>query len=160
MMDRSVSRRVEASLSVLLAGVDQRIETIRGLVDNRQAALWIYGSGGFGRKIAQSVRAHGGTIAGFLDRKLAGQFVDDVPVLHPDALTLSGPAVLLLGLFNPVHSWQEPRAWAKAKGFADVLTPVDLADVFPELAAYWLVPRHELKAVIPALCRTLRHAGG
>jgi FkbM family methyltransferase len=153
MTDRSTSRSVEDSLSALVAGVDQRIDTIRGRFDKRDIILWIYGAGGFGRKIARTVRARGGTIAGFVDRTMADKVIDGMPVLHPDALTLNGPAILLLGLFNPVHSWQGPLAWAAAKGFSDVMTPIDLTDVFPDLAAYWMVPRHELRAIIPALCR-------
>jgi FkbM family methyltransferase len=92
-------------------------------------------------------------VACFVDRGRADTKVDGIRVVHPDTIAAGDGrgAVLLLGVFNPVHSWRDPIAWGRSHGFGDVLTPVDLVDLFSELATYWMAPRLELRESLPAL---------
>jgi FkbM family methyltransferase len=125
--------------------------SVAGRLDRPGARRWIYGAGGFGQRLARLLDAAGLSIEGFIDRAKAGTLVGGWPVIAPGDAAPDGRSVLLLGLYNPVHGWAEPSGWARRAGFAEVLTPVDLADVLPELGEFWLTPRATLRADIADL---------
>ncbi len=144
----TASRTVESSL--------RDIETSRGAVPSVASRLgngthWIYGAGGFGRRLARLLTEMGGRVAGFIDQAKPGAELDGLVVMAPDHFTPGNTDTLLIGLYNPAHSWAGPMAWARAKGFRDVLTPVDLVEVLPSLATFWLAPKTKLREHLPAL---------
>ncbi|MDR3529802.1 MAG: FkbM family methyltransferase [Rhodopila sp.] len=143
-------RRLETSLRDVAAS-HPAPGAVEARVGKGRNGCWIYGAGGFGQGLARALDAKGSRVSGFIDRGKAGGMVGALPVVAPATFTLGDGAVLLIGLYNPAHGWGEPVAWARAKGFSDILTPVDLVDLLPEIGAFWLTPRAILQDNLPAL---------
>jgi hypothetical protein len=105
----TASRTVESSL--------HDIEKSRGAVPSVASRLgngthWIYGAGGFGRRLARLLTEMGGRVAGFIDQAKPGAELDSLAVMAPDQFTPGNTDTLLIGVFNPAHSWAGPMAYS------------------------------------------------
>jgi len=106
---------------------------------------YIYGAGGYGRRIAALLAEKGFPCLGFLDRKAtAGAQLDGLPLLHPDSLS---PAQVegrcfLLGLHNHYLDTAPILAFANSLPFREILLNADLPDALGDAADnYWLCRR-------------------
>jgi len=106
---------------------------------------YVYGAGGYGRRILALLKAQGFTCHGVLDRKFttSGE-VDGVPALHPQVLMAADVAgkALLIGVHNPAVDLAPIIAFGREVGFGEVLWNADLPDALGSGADnYWLTAR-------------------
>lgn len=107
---------------------------------------YVYGAGGYGRRVAALMRNQGFPCLGFIDRKAIddGQDLDGLPVFHPDAITRAQAAehCFVLGLHNHYLDVRPILAYARNLDFHDILLNADLPDVLGSDAnSYWMVGR-------------------
>ena len=108
----------------------------------------LYGAGGFGRCVLAALRARGLPVAAFLDGScLEPSTCDGLPLYplhHPQAAAFGREGHLaLLTVFNHRNDWQGIVSDLNQCGFESILTPMEIFDGLPELAAarYWIAPR-------------------
>lgn len=107
---------------------------------------YVYGAGGYGRRILHLLRAQGIACYGIIDRKFseAGQFFEGVPASHPDMFKMGDvtKAVLVVGIHNPAPGFESIFKFAGAHDFSDILFNADLPDALgPQADNYWLTNR-------------------
>lgn len=123
----------------------------------RQGACLVYGAGGYGRQVATSLRAQGYRVRGFIDGQAQpGQMLDDWPVLPRDAITAeqAGQAVLIIAINNFKTPVDEVVAWARTRGFAELVFVPELPDlVDPALGNYWQASRALIAEQAEAIAR-------
>ncbi len=115
------------------------------------SGVWIYGAGGFGCSLARSLAAKHVPITGFLDCALAGKVIDGKPVLHPTRERIDNGSIILLGVFNPLHSWAEAVDAARQAGASDIFNPVEIVELLPDMRRYWLLPPRDSQAAVSEL---------
>lgn len=121
------------------------------LRDVISAGCYVYGGGGYGRRILQLLREQSIPCAGIIDKKFVvegGQF-DGVPALHPDMVSQENVAEksLLIGVHNHVVDLSEIIAYGASRGFREVLWNADLPDALGSGADnYWLTNRRFMLA--------------
>jgi FkbM family methyltransferase len=112
-------------------------------VESASAAgmLWVYGGGTFGRSVRRALLGRGFNVAGFIDRAKGGGTIEDCPAVTPDQLPCTADTVVVIGVLNSGHPWNEILEWARGHGVPTVLTPIDAVDLLPEISSFWLGPR-------------------
>lgn len=139
-----------ASLKVDLGGFAQEW-TERNSTANIQTRLnagaFIYGAGGYGRRIFAGLMQRGHRCMGFIDRRANDtSFAESLscPVLHPDEFQTSRSSghALIAGVMNGVDGFSVASEWAAAHDFTAVLFPGQLVDyLHPAIDNYWLTKR-------------------
>jgi len=112
-----------------------------------ERGCYVYGAGGFGRRIAQELRRLDRTVLGFIDRTGRERpSVDDLPCVHPDDLGDVAGTAYVHGIMNHAMSPQSVIAWAQIRGFAALCFPADLYGI-PGFGIenYWLTPGQETR---------------
>lgn len=122
-----------------------------GIVRTRallSSGAWIYGAGGYGRKILRTLREQGFECTGFIDRRARNvEFRNSFEhsVVHPDDFSpqqASGRS-LIVGVMNTGSSFGEPEEWAGRLPFEQVIVPVLLPEILgSSLDSYWMVDRN------------------
>lgn len=110
-----------------------------------ERGCYVYGAGGFGRRIARDLMRLNRTVLGFIDRSgRERRSVDGLPCHHPDELGDVGGAAYVHGLMNHTTSPQSVLAWAETRGFAALCFPADLYRI-PGFTfdTYWMNPALE-----------------
>lgn len=114
---------------------------------------YVYGAGGFGRRIARELQRLNRKVLGFVDRTGRERpWVEGLPCLHPDDLGDVAGTAYVHGLMNHATSPDAVIAWAESRGFASLCFPADLFAIPGfSLENYWLTPaqetRHHLDAI-------------
>lgn len=102
---------------------------------------YVYGAGGFGRRIARALQDRGVAVRGFIDRRAAEiRCLDGLPCVPPDGLApadLRGCAYVH-GLMNHYAASDDVAAWAAEAGFARLVFPAALAALGLGIDQYWL----------------------
>jgi FkbM family methyltransferase len=148
------------------------LRTLEGLLDRTlsirtkpalrhalEAGSWIYGAGGFGRRVASVLTAHGYPVRGFIDRR--GSVLEASvakPVVSPDEFAdpLAQGSNFVFGVHS-VANIRDIYDFAGRYAFNDIINASDLADAFDEvLDNYWLTTRRFLKNNFGRLHETLR----
>src|SRR4051812_26448358 len=106
---------------------------------------YIYGAGGFGRRLASELLRHGAQVKAFIDRRARsiGGSVSGILCLHPDEVTPEDArsAAYVHGMMNYRDPSSEVVNWASALGFAELLFPTNLYSNPPfKIESYWLSP--------------------
>ena len=119
------------------------------LRSNLEHGSFIYGAGGFGRRLAALLREQGFPCYGMIDRRAgsAASNCGDLALLHPDSLTpdLCRGRNFILGIFNPYDDMGEIVRFARSLGFAEIFWAADLPDALgPTLNDMWLGGRQVL----------------
>lgn len=114
----------------------------------------VYGAGQRGRKTVAHLRHHGYKVVAVIDRQATGE-VDGCPIVRLDdpgieQLARDG-AVAAIGVFNPSVDPLPIHQALETAGFSEVIGVVELAQLCPGLAAYWLGLADEM-APSPADC--------
>lgn len=84
----------------------------------------IYGSGGTGRKVCQTLKARGITPSAFIDRYARdGENVEGIPVYPPDNAFTSKNSTVIIGVFNREKDAYSPEiiAFLKELGYNEVM---------------------------------------
>lgn len=137
-------------------------ERLRALVaDPRQPErrpLWIYGAGGFGRLLAERLRAAGAPVRGFVDSGAHAAEIDGLPCLTPNRIDPATvrDAALVYGIMNYATDPAPVLAFARASPFAALLFPADLR-AFPGFALdhYWFAHPAETLDHLPEIATLL-----
>lgn len=118
-----------------------------------ERGCYIYGAGGFGRRIARELRRLNQEVLGFIDRTGRERpSVDGLPCCHPDDLDAVAGTAYVHGMMNHAASPHPVLAWAETRGFTALCFPADLYGI-PGFGIenYWLTPaqetRHHLDAI-------------
>lgn len=109
---------------------------------SQEQPLVVYGAGGFGRDVAQTLRGQGRSLIGFLDRRGAKE-VDAIPCRSPEedlSDWVKMGAIVLIGLHNYQVNPLAVRSELYARGFRRVLLPVEYYHRVegPMGVRYWL----------------------
>jgi FkbM family methyltransferase len=110
------------------------------------AGSFIYGAGGYGRRILSLLRENNFECLGIIDKKftLNKNIISDLPAINPDAFqaSMAEGRCLIVGIHNQCVSIDEIFDFAKRFNFSDVIWNADLPDVFGHAADnYWLTDR-------------------
>lgn len=118
-----------------------------------EGGCYVYGAGGFGRRVARELVRLGLRVIAFIDVTARERpAVDGLPCLHPDDLGDVGEAAYVHGLMNHATSPRSVVAWAAARGFSALRFPVDLYAIPGfTLENYWLTPAQETRTNRDAL---------
>lgn len=103
----------------------------------------IYGAGSTGKRVLILLKKYGVKINCFLDKNGGdGVFIDDIPVLKPDDITVDRKVRIIVALFNHTVDTGEIIIYLKRIGFKDVIAYseffIDFSDELP--VHYWLGP--------------------
>jgi FkbM family methyltransferase len=114
------------------------------LANSMAGGVWIYGAGGYGRRIGDVVLNSGLSILGFIDRsadRLNARGDLPAPCVAPSDISVPEVAgkVLLVGVQNTNVSPRDILVWATPFGFSDIVSPVRLVQYFGhDASSYWL----------------------
>jgi FkbM family methyltransferase len=116
------------------------------LRDVASSGCFIYGAGGFGRRVLALLRDRNIACLGIIDKKFngTGAVFDGVPALHPQMLQSADAAGrgLVIGVHNHLADLAEILAFGRSHPFRDVLLNADLPDLLgPGANNYWLGDR-------------------
>ena len=119
------------------------------LRDKLERGSYIYGSGGFGRRILALLREQGFPCFAMIDRRAGAELTscDGVTVLHPDRLTpgLCQGQTLIVGIFNPHDDMGQIVRLGRTLGFKHIFWGADLPDALgSSLHDMWLGGRATL----------------
>ncbi len=119
------------------------------LRDKLQDGSYVYGAGGYGRRVARALKDQGLPCLGMLDRRAGAGLgmVDGLPVLHPESMTPSDcrGRAFILGIFNPFDDMGAIVRFARGRGFDPILWGADLPDALgPSVLEFWLSGRRLL----------------
>jgi FkbM family methyltransferase len=124
---------------------------------------FVYGAGGYGRRILRLLSEQNFACAGIIDQKfvqMPDYFIAGTPVFHPDALTrelVEGKA-LVIGVHNHVTNLAPVFEFAAKNQFAEILFYADLPDALgPGASNYWLVERAHIHANFDAAVGAAGH---
>lgn len=116
-------------------------------LDGRKPVL-LYGAGGFGRDVLEALQAEKIPVAGFIDGKIEEATVRHGAATYPLDHEATGKfardgRVVLLTVFNPGANWGEIMADIRRRGFAEVITPMEIYEWLGERlgSRYWMAPR-------------------
>jgi FkbM family methyltransferase len=113
---------------------------------------WIYGAGGYGRRIAKEIAKLGFSVHGFIDRRAQSvKTVDGLPIIDPKNFIRDKAerSTFVLGVMSAV-TLDDVRDFASSFPFRHYVFPADLADAFGEAANnFWLSSREKLKRDMP-----------
>ena len=113
---------------------------------------WIYGAGGYGRRIAKEITGLGFPIHGFIDRRAKSvKEVDGLPLIDPKDFSRgkAEASTFVLGVMSAV-TLDDVRDFSASFPFQHHVFPADLADAFGEAADnFWLSSRERLKRDMP-----------
>lgn len=107
----------------------------------------VYGAGQRGRRTVAHLRHEGHEVVAVIDRQATGE-VDGCPIVRLDdpgvgQLARDG-AVAAIAVFNPSVDPLPIHQALETAGFSAVFGAVELAQLHPGLAAYWLGSAHEM----------------
>jgi FkbM family methyltransferase len=136
---------VTAAIADIIKDNTDWVLTERGTDELRsrltRSGCYIYGSGGFGRLVAESCAARNIAVHGFIDTFIGGgQLVAGLPSAKPDELNAEAvrASALVVAVNNYAVALDGIAAWAEKAGFVDVLFVPELPDVLePALGKYW-----------------------
>ncbi|WP_375391041.1 FkbM family methyltransferase [uncultured Sphingomonas sp.] len=117
----------------------------------------MYGAGGYGQLVARSLLGRGLAVHGIIDRRACDPgFAASLPVpaVLPDHVDAEAAVdgVLVVGIHNFAVDPAPILAWAKAKGFGEIIVPGELPDLIgPELGSYWLTAREHSTGHLDAI---------
>ena len=107
----------------------------------------LYGAGNFGRQVLAALRSRNIPVAGFIDGKIAQPAMRDGLAIYPldDSRTAEyarSGCVALVTVFNHMADWAEIVGVLKQRGFARIITPMEIFDALPgiDAARYWIAP--------------------
>ncbi len=114
--------------------------------DRLMQGCWIYGAGGYGRRIAHAMKAYGMPCRGFIDRRGNGssETCDELPLLGLNQFTrsLGLNTVLVVGVMNENYDLQEIIDWSDKQSFSDIVFPPMLSNIIgKEADNYWMTNR-------------------
>lgn len=132
---------------------DELEQNLRRVLETRNSSAilselshgaWIYGAGGYGRRISSLFRERGIDVLGFIDRSAerVGD-VDGIPVHHPETFQAAQASrgTFVLGLMSATDM-RGVKAFAESLPFAHRVFPADLADTFGGVMDnYWMTSR-------------------
>ena len=102
---------------------------------------YVYGAGGFGRRVAHALRENGIEVRAFIDRRAAEiGAIDAVPCVSPERLATAdlGGCAYVHGLMNHYAPSSAVASWAADRGFARLVFPAALAALGLGVDQYWL----------------------
>jgi FkbM family methyltransferase len=114
---------------------------------DQKVPIVLYGAGNFGREVLATLRSRNVPVAAFIDGKLAEPALREglpiYPLDHPLATEYARKGcVVLLTIFNHLVDWSEIVGVLRQRGFSQIITPMEIFDVLPEIGAarYWIAP--------------------
>ncbi len=116
------------------------------LQEKLSAGCYVYGAGGYGRRILALLRARGVYCHGIIDRKFtgAGEIFEGLPAFAPEALPpaqVKGKC-LVVGVHSHLAKLDTILAYGRSLPFGDVLWNADLPDALgAEADNFWLTAR-------------------
>ncbi len=126
-----------------------------------RAGVWIYGAGGYGRKVQKLLHENGFDFRGFIDSRAASnQLPTEIcaPVRARDDFNGAQNTGLIIGIHNFSDNLTEIVNWARAVGFDPILTPGDLPDILgPGSDSYWLTSRRHTVAHVEDIIALARN---
>ena len=132
----------------LLSFVDAHLHAAGEPVLGR--GCWIYGAGGFGRRVAKELIRCGVPVVGFIDRRAATlRTVEGLPVVCPDLIATRDidDTTYVHGLMNHLLPALDVVQWAKSQPFRRLVFPADLFSISGfQLDHYWLTTPAEMRA--------------
>jgi FkbM family methyltransferase len=153
-----MTSRIDAEFSRLEAeaAVLSRERTPDHLRDLLTAGCFVYGAGGFGKRVLTLLQAQGFPCHGIIDRKFTapGQLVAGVPALHPESFRAAEARgrCLVLGVHSHHVDPADIIAFGRDHAFREILWNADLADALgPDIYNYWLGDRDFISAHLPRL---------
>lgn len=126
------------------------------LMERLRLGCWIYGAGGYGRLVAGLLGAQGIAVHGFIDRKgeTAANSDPACPTLTPDAFGAGAGTTLVVAVHNFAADQAPVVAWARTRGFAEIVIPAELPDLLgPAAGSYWLTGRAHTHRHLDAIDR-------
>lgn len=139
---QSVSQSITSVIGETAAwAVEHRgTETLRNLLQTHGS--YVYGAGGFGRKVAAALAGQGNRVVGFIDAFTDGSHVAGLPCHKPEEIGDTAGAVLIVAVNNFKTPVEPVLAWARTAGFAEILHVAELPDVVDSsLGQYWQASR-------------------
>ena len=115
------------------------------LRERLKKGAWIYGAGGYGRKIRNLLQKAGFDFHGFVDRRAGLEgFAHEIDgaARAREAFRGAQDAALVIGIHNFADDLTEVIEWAESVGFSAVIGPGELPDLLgAEAGSYWLTSR-------------------
>ena len=153
------------NMSSLLSHVHDLLRTceanseIAGYRDALARGAWVYGAGGYGRRVLEALRQSKIRCLGVIDRRAQSEDFRRTftcPIFHPDEFTsaMAAGSSIIVGVLNTSASLVDPFAWAEAVGFDRIISPVLLPEILGEtLDSYWMTKREVIARGISEIGR-------
>ena len=124
---------------------------------SQSQAVWIFGTGQFGRDVCQILRRHGFEVAGFIETKPKSETACELPVLAWEQLSKAQlGSQIVIGIYNRGMPLDQLESLARSHGAHDILFPWDLYDQFGSDLGwrYWLSSQELLTSNLDGIERS------